>query len=80
MFFFTPFAQPQTGGQPLTGESDILGVEDAYDTINEIVSKVKENSARLNSIDANNNGRADTTDDLQNSTTNYVQLFQSGLL
>jgi hypothetical protein len=49
---FTPFAQPQTGNNPITSQTDIPGLEDAYDTLGEIVNKVKQ----LDAIPAQNIG------------------------
>jgi hypothetical protein len=68
------------GGGSVTPTTPIAGLPPDLDTLAEMVALLQLLLARVNAIDANNNGIADTTDDIQNHAPDYVTIFNTGLL
>jgi hypothetical protein len=72
---FTPYVPPAAGQSPVTNAGHGSGSGNPL-----LDAQVQQLTLRLNSIDYNRNGTADTTDDIQNHVTNYVSHFTNGLL
>lgn len=71
---YTPYVPPAAGQSPVTNIG--LGGGSGNPVLDADVQALKN---RINSMDANANGIADTTDKDENAP-NYVQLFTTGLL
>lgn len=72
---YAPYIPPAAGQSPVTNIG--LGSGSGNPLLDVQVQQIE---SRLNSIDANRNGVADTTDNIENHPHNYAQIFSQGLL
>ncbi len=85
-FLWQPFGTNSSTVGSLDAASPISGNPAALDTPAEIAATLQAQAAEIaalqafqGAIDQNDNDIADTTDNLENQATNFVQLFKTGL-